>query len=114
MKRFLGFALMLALTAAPAFAAKNSQSVNFAQSVKVGSTEFPAGDCKVTWNGTGDSVQVTIAQNGKIVTIPAKLVAEKNNHKGYIVSRVGGADQLQTIQLNNISLQLESPTASGQ
>jgi hypothetical protein len=68
----------------------------------------------VTWNGTGDSVQVTISQNGKTVTIPAKLVAEKNNHKGYIVNHVGGADQLQTIQLSNISLQFESPTASGQ
>ncbi len=44
MKRLFGYALMLTLTAAPAFAAKNSQSVNFAQPVKVGTTEIPAGD----------------------------------------------------------------------
>ena len=113
MKRLFGYALMLALTA-PAFAAKNSQSVNFAQPVKVGSTQISAGDCRVTWNGSGDSVQVTIAQNGKTVTIPAKVVEEKHSHKGYIVNRVGGDDQLQSIQLSNISLQLESPTASGQ
>jgi hypothetical protein len=114
MKRLFGYALILALTTAPAFAAKNSQSVNFAQAVKVGSTEFPAGDCKVSWTGTGDSVQVTLAENGKTVTIPAKLIEEKHAHKGYIVSRESGSDQLQSIQLSNISLQLEGSTASGQ
>ena len=114
MKRLFGCALVLALTAAPALAAKNSQSVNFAQAVKVGSTDIPAGDVKVTWTGTGDSVQVTLAENGKTITVPAKLVEEKHTHKGYVVSRVGGTDQLQAIQFSNVSLQLESPTASGQ
>jgi hypothetical protein len=113
MKRLLGYALMLTLTAAPAFAAKNSQSVNFAAPVKVGSTEIPAGDVKVTWNGTGDNVQVTLVANGKTFTIPAKLVEEKHSHKGYIVSRQSGTDQLETIQLSNVSLQLEGATASG-
>ncbi len=113
MKRLFGYALMLTLTAAPAFAAKNSQSVNFAQPVKVGSTEIPAGEVKVTWNGTGDNVQVTLAENGKTLTIPAKLVEEKHDRKGYTVNREGGVDQLQTIQLSNVSLQLESATASG-
>lgn len=114
MKRLFGYALLLALAAAPALAAKNSQSVSFAQSVKVGSTEIPAGDVKVTWTGSGDSVQVTLAVNGKTITVPAKLVAEKHDHKGYVVSRANGADQLQTIQFSNVSLQLEGPSASGQ
>ena len=113
MKRLFGYALMLTLMAAPAFAAKNSQSLNFASPVKVGTTEIPAGDCKITWNGTGDNVQVTIAESGKTLTVPAKLVAEKHTHKGYVVSRVAGTDQLQTIQLSNVSLQLEGATASG-
>lgn len=113
MKRFSVYALMLALAAAPAFAAKNSQSLNFAAAVKVGTTEIPAGDCKVTWTGTGDNVQVTIAENGKTLTIPAKLVEEKHAHKGYVVNREGGVDQLETIQLSNVSLQLDSATASG-
>jgi hypothetical protein len=114
MKRLFGYALMLALATAPAFAAKNSQSVNFAQAVKVGSTEIPPGDCKVSWTGSGDSVQVTLAENGKSVTIPAKLVEEKHAHKGYVVSRVDGSDQLESIQLSNVSLQLVATTASGQ
>jgi hypothetical protein len=113
MKRLYAYALLLAVAVAPAFAAKNSQSLNFATPVKVGANEIPAGDCKVTWNGTGDNVQVTIAQNGKSFTVPAKLVTEKHEHKGYVVNREGGTDQLETIQLNNLSLQLESATASG-
>jgi hypothetical protein len=113
MKRLFGYALMVALTAAPALAAKNSQSLNFASPVKVGTTEIPAGDCKVTWIGTGDNVQVTIAENGKTLTIPAKLVAEKHSRKGYVVNREGGTDQLQVIQLSEVSLQLEGATASG-
>ena len=115
MKRLFGYALMLTLTVAPALAAKNSQSVNFSEAVKVGSTNIPAGDCKVTWTGTGDNVQVTLTENGKsIATIPAKLVQEKNNHKGYVVSHASGTDQLQAIQLSNLSLQFESPAVSGQ
>ena len=94
MKRSFAYALMLTLMAAPAFAAKNSQSVNLASPVKVGTTELPAGDVKVTWTGTGENVQVTIAQNGKTLTVPAKLVEEKHNHKGYTVSRQAGADDL--------------------
>lgn len=113
MKRLFGYALMLTLIAAPAFAAKNSQSVNFASPVKLGTTNLPAGDYKVTWNGTGDNVQVTIAENGKTLTVPAKLVAEKHSHKGYVVTRQSGVDQLQTIQLSDISLQFENETASG-
>ena len=114
MKRLFGYALMLALVAAPAFAAKNSQSLSIAQSVKVGSTEIPAGDVKVTWTGTGDNVQVTLAENGKSISIPAKVVEEKHSHRGYTVNRANGADQLQSIQLSNVSLQFESPSASGQ
>jgi hypothetical protein len=114
MKRLFGYALMLALVAAPAFAAKNSQTVSFAQNVKVGSTEIPAGDVKVTWTGTGDSVQVTLSENHKTVTFPAKIVDEKHTYKSYIVNSSTGSPQLQAIQLKDISLQLTSPTASGQ
>ena len=114
MKRLFGYALMLALVAAPAFAAKNSQSVNFATAIKVGSTEFPAGDVKVSWTGTGDKVQVTLTASGKTVTVPAKLVEEKHTHKGYLVNQVGGSQQLEALQLSNVSLQLQDASASGQ
>jgi len=114
MKRLFGYALMLTLAAAPALAAKNSQSFNLAQTVKVGTTELAPGDCKVTWTGTGDAVQVTLNNNGKSITVPAKLVAEKHDHKGYTVIRQGGSDQLETIQFSNVSLQLQGSTLTGQ
>ena len=114
MKRLFGYALMLTLVAAPAFAAKNSQSVNFATAVKVGSTELPAGDVKVSWTGAGDNAQVTLAANGKSVTVPAKLVAEKHSHKGYTVSQVAGSQQLESLQLSDVSLTLQGASASGQ
>jgi hypothetical protein len=114
MKRLFGCALVLALAVVPALAAKNSQSINLASAVKVGTTNLGAGDCKVTWTGQGDTVQVTLEEHGKSITVPAKLMAEKNGHKGYTVNSQGGANQLQTIQLNNVTLQLVSPTASGQ
>lgn len=114
MKRLFGCALMLTLTVAPALAAKNSQSISLASAVKVGSTDFAAGDCKVTWTGNGDTVQVTLEEHGKSITVPAKLVSEKNGHKGYTVNSQGGAAQLETIQLNNVTLRLVSPTSSGQ
>jgi len=114
MKRLLGYALMLTLAAAPAMAAKNSQSFNLGQNVKVGTTDIPAGNVKVTWTGTGDTVQVTLAANGKSITVPAKAVSEKNGNKGYVVNNKGGVDELQTIQLNDVTLQLQSPASSGQ
>jgi hypothetical protein len=114
MKRLFGCALMLALAVAPALAAKNSQSISLASPVKVGTTNFAAGDCKVTWTGAGDTVQVTLDEHGKSITVPAKLVTEKNGHKGYTVNSQGGSEQLETIQLNNVTLRLVSPMASGQ
>lgn len=114
MKRLFGYALMLALAAAPAMAAKNATSLSLAQNVKVGTTDIPAGNVKVSWTGSGDAVQVTLQASGKSITVPAKLVSEKNGRKGYIVSNKSGVDELTTIQLNDLSLQLQSPTASGQ
>lgn len=114
MKRMFGYALMLTLAVAPAMAAKNSQSFSLAQNVKVGTSDIPAGNVKVSWTGTGDAVQVTLLSNGKSITVPAKLVSEKNGHKGYVVSNKSGVDELTTIQLNDISLQLQSGTSSGQ
>ena len=114
MKRLSGYALMLALAVAPAMAAKNSQSFNLSQNVKVGTTDIPAGNVKVSWTGTGDALQVTLSSSGKSITVPAKLVSEKNGHKGYVVKNNGGVNELQTIQLNDLSLQLQGATSSGQ
>jgi hypothetical protein len=114
MKRFFGYAMLLALITAPAFAAKNSQSLTFSDPVIVGTTKLPAGDCKVTWTGTGNDVQVTLQDNGKTVTVAARMIQEKNDQVGYLAGKQNGIDQIQTIKLHNVSLVLQGTAVSGQ
>ena len=117
MKRLFSYALVSALLAAPGFAAnaKNAQSFHLPAPVSVGSTQLPAGDYKLTWTGTAPNVQLTLEQHGKApVTVPAKLVEEKHERNAYTVNHIGGVDQLETIQLNKVSITLENTPAQGQ
>jgi hypothetical protein len=105
MKRLFGIALACTLLAIPALAANNSQTIQLAHAVQVGSTVLPAGDYKVSWTGSGDSVQVTLAKKGvATVTVPAKVVVQKNSNSGVSTSNHGGKEVLQVILLNNVSL----------
>ncbi len=114
MKRFFGYALLLASLSIPALA-KNAQSITLNDNLKVGSTQLPAGDYKVTWTGTAPNVQVTIAAKGKAsVTVPAKLVDAKNGRVALQTNTVNGVQILQGIQLDNVSLMLTGATASGE
>lgn len=109
MKRFLGYALVVAMLAIPAFAAKNSKKVTLTADVKVGSTELKAGDYVVTWTGDGKDVQVTIAaKKGATVTVPATVVEAKNDHVGAVIATVNGASTLKTILLDDRNLVLEA------
>lgn len=118
MKRFFGFALILGLLSIPAFAAKNAQNINFPEKLTVGTTQLPAGDYKVTWTGTGPTVQVTLVQKNVshplTSTLPAKLVDVSNGHTGLTFANENGANVLQTIQLNKINLVFSAAPAEGQ
>jgi len=98
-KRLSYCALILALLSMPAFAAKNAQSVKFSDTVKVGETQLPAGDYKVTWEGTGANVKVTLEQKGTshpaTTTVTAKVTEQKNNHPGYVLGSKGSVEALQ-------------------
>jgi hypothetical protein len=112
MKRIFGFLIVLVLAGAPAFAVSDSQSVNIPSAVKVGSTQVAAGSYKVSWTGAGSNVQVTLAKNGKTVaTAPAKIVSERNQYSGVSTQAEGGAQVLQTIQLNSVTLVLVDQSA---
>jgi hypothetical protein len=116
-KRLSYCALILALLSVPAFAAKNSQSVNFSAAVTVGSTQLPAGDYKVTWDGTGSNVQVTLEQKGTshpaTTTVTAKVVDQKNGHSGYLLNSKGGVDTLETLQFSKFDVVLNGTPAHG-
>lgn len=107
MKRFFGYAFLLASLSIPALAAKNSQNITLSDTVKVGSTQLSAGDYKVSWTGTAPEVQVTIAAKGKTsVTVPAKLVDAKNGYVGLQTNTENGVRVLQAIHLDNANLVL--------
>jgi hypothetical protein len=114
MKRFLGYAAMLALLSAPAFAAKNSEKITISSPVTVGSTQLPAADYKVTWNGTGSSAQVTLANGKSVVTLPAKVVEQKNNLTSVLTQTKDGANVLEGINLSKVTVTFTSAPASGQ
>jgi hypothetical protein len=114
MKRLLGYAAMLALVSAPAFAAKNSDKITLSQPVTIGTTKLPAADYKVTWTGTGSSAQVTLANSKSTVTLPAKVVDQKNNVNSVLTNTKDGVSILEGINLNKVTVVFTPSTNSGQ
>jgi hypothetical protein len=118
MKRLLGIAIILSSMTIPALAAKNSQTVNLANPVTVGSTNLPAGQYKLTWAGTAPDVQVTLEQKDvskpATATVPAKLVTEKHERTQVTTGTKNGVNSLQTVQFKDVTLNFTSAPASGQ
>jgi len=113
MKRSLGFAIMLTLLSAPAFAGRNSQTVNIPEPMKAGTTQLAAGDYNVTWTGTGSNIQVTFAQNRKVLaTVPAQLVVESNKNEALDTKVQGTVETLESIRMKNMTLVFEGPSSS--
>jgi hypothetical protein len=64
---------LLSLTCALA-GDNNKLSVDFPESLQIGSTELKAGSYKVEWQGPGPAVQATFLKNGNtVITVPATL-----------------------------------------
>ena len=117
MKRFLGYAAILVLLSAPAFAAKNSSTITINQAVTVGTTQLPAAEYRISWTGTGSNAQVTFENVKDVkstVTVPAKVVDQKNAVNSVLTSTKGGTNVLEGINLNKVTLVLTSTPASGQ
>lgn len=114
MKRLFATALIVAAMSAPAFAAaKNSDSLTIAEPVVVGTTTLPAADYKVTWTSTGTS-QVTLSHGKTSVTVPAKVVDQKNNTNSILTDNKGGVNAIKAINLNKVSITLEDSQSVGQ
>ena len=114
MKRFVGYVAVLALLSAPAFAAKNSSTVILPETVTVGTTQLPAAQYHVTWTATGSSAQVTLANGKSTVTVPAKVVDQKNPVNSVLTSHKGGTSVLEGINLDKVTLVFTSTPNSGQ
>ena len=114
MKRFIGYAAILALLSIPALAAKNSETVKIGQAVTVGATQIPAADYKVTWSETGSNGQVTLVHDKQVFTLPAKIVAEKNSIPSVHVDNKDGATVLVGLHLKSVTVEFTSAPSSGQ
>ena len=114
MKRFFGYAALLALVSVSAFAAKNSANVTIAHPVTVGTTQLSAGAYKVTWSGTGSSAQVTLTQGTSVVKLPAKVVEQKHDTVTVLTDHKGGTEILLGINLTKVSVEFTSSPSTGQ
>ena len=114
MKRFIGFAAMLALVSAPAFAAKNSENITLSHAVAVGTTQLPAAAYKITWNETGSNAQVTLTHGTTVVTLPAKVVEQKHEVNSVRTDSKGGTQILLGIDLKKVSVDFTPSPSSGQ
>jgi hypothetical protein len=80
----------------------------------VGTTAITPGTYKVTYEGTGPTVQVTVSNDKKsVATFPAKAVAGKNG-TGVTTDTRNGVSTLLSIQLSDVSLQVQGAPQSGQ
>ena len=117
MKRFSSLLILSTLLAVAAFAANGgSGKVSLDSAVKVGSTELPAGDYKVTWTGSGDNAQVTLKQGKISATTTAKIVEVRRNADAVGTKNENGSRVLTEIQFRDTTLVL-NPTqvqAAGQ
>jgi len=92
--------------------------VNFPDAVTVGSTQLPAGDYKVSWDGTGSNIQVTLEQKSSshpaTATVTAKVTEQKHNQNGFTLDSKGGVNTLETLQFSKFDVVLTGTSAHGE
>jgi len=112
MRRILGFALLFILSSVTLMAAKNSQTIYLNSDVRVGNVQLPRGICEVTWNTTsGSQVQLSIKTDDKnTVTVPARMVEEKEDRAGVVTSVVNGVTYLVELHTRNAKFVFENGT----
>jgi hypothetical protein len=88
------------LLASAAFAGEKA-SVNVYETVKLNGKTIPAGNYKVSWEGTGSNVQVSIVKGKETVaTVPAQLEATNRapENSGYSTRQEGdGSKSITTV-----------------
>ena len=114
MKRFSTLLTLVTLVSVAAFAAASgSGKVQLTNSVKVGSTELPAGDYKVTWSGSVDKAQVTLTHGKNVATATARVEAAHQNNDSVTVTSQNGDRILDEIQVHGTTLVLQNGQSTG-
>jgi len=113
MRKLIGSVLMLAMFTSPLFAAKKS-TVNFVEPVSVGSTRITAGEYKLSYEGAGPAVKVTLERQGASpIVLDAKL-SPGNGQNSVTYATVNGTRTLVEIKLSKATLLFEAPVAANQ
>ncbi len=112
MKRLSSLLILSTIISVAAFAADGgSGKLHLDNAVKVGSTELPAGDYKVTWTGSGDNTQVTLKQGKTEATTSAQLVDVRRKNDAIATKTENGSSVLTEIQFRDKTLVLREPAS---
>jgi hypothetical protein len=93
----LGLAVLLATSAF----ASNQGSLYVSETVQVNGQQIPPGAYKVTWEGAGPNVEVSLVQGNKVVTkTPAKVIDLKvaNTYDATILDRSNGKTSITEVR----------------
>jgi len=108
MKRISLLLILLTTICITAFAAnRDSGTVSFDSAVRVGSTELPAGNYKVTWTGPSDNAQVTLKQGKTTAITAAHVVEARHNVDAFATKTENGARVVTEIQFRDTTLMLQ-------
>ena len=75
--------------------------------MKIGSTELPAGDYKVTWSGTGDNAQVTLKQGKNVAETTAQVIQQRRKNDGVATKDENRGRVLTEIQFRETTLVIQ-------
>lgn len=114
MKWLLASLLMFATLTTPLLAA-NKSTVKIVEDLAVGSTQITAGDYKLTYEGQGPAVKVTLTRDGvSPIVLGAKLVEARHSQTAVTYSMENGVRTLREIDLSKAALLFETPQEANQ
>ena len=114
MKNAIRLIMLFAAITAPAWAAKKG-NVTIPQDVSVGLTHIAPGQYKVSFDGSGPNVKVTLTKSGSVpIVLEAKLrPGERGTTYATLVTR-NGARVLKEIDLDGATLVFEEADGATQ
>ncbi len=110
MKRFLiTSSLFLFTFGSVAYAAnKESGSVSFPSTVRVGTNTLPAGTYAIHWQEGSSDVQVTISGNGHQISVPATVAAGSGPDE-VLIHRDGSTEVVDGFTVKETTLTIKNP-----
>jgi hypothetical protein len=87
---------------------QESGSVSFANTVRVGTNNLPAGTYKIHWQAGSSDAQVTLSGNGHQITVPA-TVAPGNGPDKVLEHRDGSTQVVDGFTVKETNFTLKTP-----